>query len=228
MRRRGFTLIELLVVIAIIAILAAILFPVFTAAKENARATRCLNNLKQLGTATLMYADDYSGKFPVCYWSNANWSQYNLWFWEIPPYVAGNHTTLGWTAFQQVSDRFVCPSMHLQPALRGPLSYAMNWYVGSVLTSQVKISPKVVLLVDGGPDNQNVYPVNYGVYAPDGYQGFTEWQRSKLALRHNGGANIVFCDGHVKWVLTAVGKFYLDPACTQLVKKAGNTDGTFE
>src|SRR4051812_40905338 len=59
MRKRAFTLIELLVVIAIIAILAAILFPVFARAREAARKTACLSNLKQIGTAVLMYAQDY-------------------------------------------------------------------------------------------------------------------------------------------------------------------------
>src|SRR3954447_14532228 len=59
MKRRGFTLIELLVVIAIIAILAAILFPVFARARDAARKTTCTSNIKQLGTAILMYAQDY-------------------------------------------------------------------------------------------------------------------------------------------------------------------------
>jgi len=62
--RRGFTLIELLVVIAIIAILAAILFPVFARARENARRLTCLSNLKNIGTATLMYTQDYDETFP--------------------------------------------------------------------------------------------------------------------------------------------------------------------
>ena len=63
--RKGFTLIELLVVIAIIAILAAILFPVFARAREQARKTSCLSNLKQIGLASHMYAQDYDELFPV-------------------------------------------------------------------------------------------------------------------------------------------------------------------
>ena len=63
-RRLGFTLIELLVVIAIIAILAAILFPVFAQARESARQTSCLSNMKQLGLAMTMYAQDYDEAVP--------------------------------------------------------------------------------------------------------------------------------------------------------------------
>ena len=63
-RGRGFTLIELLVVIAIIAILAAILFPVFAQAREKARQASCMNNLKQLATGMLMYSDDNDNLFP--------------------------------------------------------------------------------------------------------------------------------------------------------------------
>ncbi len=62
--RNGFTLIELLVVIAVIAILAAILFPVFAQAREKARQAACLSNLKQIGAAMLMYTDDYDGVYP--------------------------------------------------------------------------------------------------------------------------------------------------------------------
>ena len=62
---RGFTLIELLVVIAIISVLAAILFPVFARARENARRTSCLSNLKQIGLAFLQYTQDYDEAYPL-------------------------------------------------------------------------------------------------------------------------------------------------------------------
>ena len=83
-RRRGFTLIELLVVIAIIAILAAILFPVFARAREKARQTSCLSNAKQIMLAVLMYTSDYDEKLPGAWAQNAS---SNLWSAAIEPYV---------------------------------------------------------------------------------------------------------------------------------------------
>ncbi|MDW8052685.1 MAG: prepilin-type N-terminal cleavage/methylation domain-containing protein, partial [Armatimonadota bacterium] len=67
-QRKGFTLIELLVVIAIIAILAAILFPVFAQAREKARQTMCTSNMKQIGLAIVMYLNDYDEKFFIQPW----------------------------------------------------------------------------------------------------------------------------------------------------------------
>jgi len=103
-RSRGFTLIELLVVIAIIAILAAILFPVFAAARENARKTQCISNLKQLGLAFNMYCGDNKDRFPP--WStDGTWNitQDDLWYRKIDPYLKqmqGN----------KLQGVFVCPS----------------------------------------------------------------------------------------------------------------------
>jgi len=87
--RRGFTLIELLVVIAIIAVLAAIIFPVFARAREKARSTTCTSNLKQLGLALTMYCQDYDGLYPwgidpADYWCPQIWSGYPQWQAMIP------------------------------------------------------------------------------------------------------------------------------------------------
>ena len=87
MMRKGFTLIELLVVIAIIAILAAILFPVFAQAREQARSTACLSNTKQIGLSVKMYAQDYDESFPMgTYDGPRNW-EVNL---DVNPYAPDN------------------------------------------------------------------------------------------------------------------------------------------
>ncbi|MFS8808670.1 DUF1559 domain-containing protein, partial [Synechococcus sp. R6-10] len=89
--RHGFTLIELLVVIAIIAILAAILFPVFAQAREKARQTTCLSNGKQIGLATMMYVNDYDEMFPFQQWRDWGDAQApgrrRAWTMDIAPYV---------------------------------------------------------------------------------------------------------------------------------------------
>lgn len=84
MKRRGFTLIELLVVIAIIAILAAILFPVFAQAREAARRTSCISNTKQLGTGIQMYTQDYDEKLPIL---GVLAEGRGRWMWQVNPYV---------------------------------------------------------------------------------------------------------------------------------------------
>src|SRR4030095_235819 len=82
-RRGGFTLIELLVVIAIIAILAAILFPVFAQARDKARGAACLSNTKQMATSILMYVQDYDEAFPP----DSRSSQTTFWMDYVQPYV---------------------------------------------------------------------------------------------------------------------------------------------
>jgi len=106
--RGGFTLIELLVVIAIIAILAAILFPVFAQAREKARATACLSNSKQIGTAVMMYVQDYDEMYPCNSWDKPHIGTTDnttgrdtrsivQWPWRIMPYLKNKQV-------------FVCPS----------------------------------------------------------------------------------------------------------------------
>jgi len=99
-QKRGFTLIELLVVIAIIAILAAILFPVFAQAREKARQTSCLSNIKQIMTGVKMYTQDYD--------------ETSLWRWYMPNSGGAAGTYVGWTEvvlpYIKNQDIFYCPS----------------------------------------------------------------------------------------------------------------------
>src|SRR5580704_7489517 len=91
-RTAGFTLIELLVVIAIIAILAAILFPVFAQAREKARQTSCISNLKQIGLATLQYVQDYDETYPDGWAPDGFSGLYNgitMWRNTLKPYWGG-------------------------------------------------------------------------------------------------------------------------------------------
>jgi prepilin-type N-terminal cleavage/methylation domain-containing protein/prepilin-type processing-associated H-X9-DG protein len=91
-RKSGFTLIELLVVIAIIAILAAILFPVFAKAREKARQSSCLSNMKQLGLGLMQYVSDYDGVYPLSYYYpyGSGATGYCHWSAMIGPYVKSN------------------------------------------------------------------------------------------------------------------------------------------
>jgi len=119
--QNGFTLIELLVVIAIISILAAILFPVFARARENARRTSCLSNLKQIGLGVMMYVQDYDEKYPHINFANASvppedgwWYQDSSgrsWFWEnsVMPYIKSSQV-------------FLCPSSYSPTTYSSPYS----------------------------------------------------------------------------------------------------------
>src|SRR6516225_269460 len=112
-RQRGFTLIELLTVIAILAVLAAILFPVFARAREMARRTTCTSNLHQLGLAMSMYLQDYDETFPVCNFSDTRTG--------FPPQThvdaAGKAINLTdvLAPYVRNHDVFLCPTLHGQP-----------------------------------------------------------------------------------------------------------------
>jgi len=198
MRRRGFTLIELLVVIAIIAILAAILFPVFARAREKARQASCLSNTKQMGTAAMMYAQDYDETNVPASTSNVTvvyrrvsgnvTLTWGPWFALLQPYMANPHV-------------FLCPSAP-DGSYGNYTSYGVNYRVTGVVFS---LAP--VKLAD------IAYPAETLIFADSAWTGSTTdyhtsncWRINEsrhpsyfVPARHNGGANMVFCDGHAKW-----------------------------
>jgi prepilin-type N-terminal cleavage/methylation domain-containing protein/prepilin-type processing-associated H-X9-DG protein len=223
-RNHGFTLIELLVVIAIIAILAAILFPVFAQARERARAVSCLSNTKQLGLAEMMYAQDYD----ETYWSNP-WpgGGVNLngngciqpacggtTFWSdlLMPYVKN----AGVFDCPSNSDTLLEIENYVPPAIpqgstniyrveygfgeKGPHG---DTQIGPYTMAQLQSPAQIALLADA------VSPWNFfncqadPQKAPDvgSYywtQGILDWQHYGKP-RHFGGINFVYADGHAKF-----------------------------
>jgi len=190
---RGFTLIELLVVIAIIAILAAILFPVFSRAREKARQTACLSNLKQLSLAIDMYSQDYDEMLIPSRQGNANNSL--IWPAYLQPYVRNTQV-------------FICPSARGQSAYgqvwqaRGPLSVGLNRDMEDRTTniayalSMLQNPAGTIALADSTPAPTTA-PTN-----GRGYQVMADRQpntQSGVGMRHNEGTNVGFLDGHAKW-----------------------------
>ncbi len=120
-------MIELLVVIAIIAILAAILFPVFAKAKESARRSACLNNLKQLGVGVRMYMDDFSGKYPGTKDYVRGDQYFALWIGRISKYVRSDKAFQCPDAVQQFSTTITNPYTHTSQTVK--TSYSYNEYL---------------------------------------------------------------------------------------------------
>jgi prepilin-type N-terminal cleavage/methylation domain-containing protein len=122
-RRPGFTLIELLVVIAIIAILAAILFPVFAQAREKARQASCTSNLKQVGLAVFMYASDHDECLPLGAYNPDPARPVTFWYDLVEPYVkvgAAGYITPETPAARKHAQFWVCPSFGSENAPVGP------------------------------------------------------------------------------------------------------------
>jgi len=213
-KTRGFTLIELLVVIAIIAILAAILFPVFAKAREKARATSCLSNLRQMGTACLSYAQDFDEKMPNVYLDSAG---YRYWWADlVQPYIR-NYQLLKCPSAPE-NEWYYAAYRPRNPltGLTDPLycSYAMpdmrvDQYNQAIYPipgsnqSQIQDPTGTILVVDSvapllTAGNIPFYGTNYRLLdQTDIGPGNTSVVAS---ARHNDGFNAGFADGHAKFL----------------------------
>ncbi|MEN6347313.1 MAG: DUF1559 domain-containing protein [Armatimonadia bacterium] len=198
MKRRGFTLIELLVVIAIIAILAAILFPVFARAREKARQSSCSSNLKQLALGVMMYAQDYDEKLCPRYY------RYN-------PAVPGGGNWLDTFVQPYIKNTQVC----LCPSTSSK-SYGFNAdYLDWQPLANILSPSETVMACDIKKNAAGVYgdihcrkpstftPSTVPANDEDDLAVASDPANSPRARGvHNGGANIAFVDGHVKWMKT--------------------------
>jgi len=202
MNRKGFTLIELLVVIAIIAILAAILFPVFAQARESARQTQCTNNQKQIATSVLMYVQDYDETFPMSAYFGRNP--------QGQPALVAIYDVLA--PYIKNVDIFVCPSY--RPGIDWPQRVQAAGSPAPALGTfrYVGYIPNLGLFgEDFCPVLRKRTPVTKiaAVDAPvntimlfDGYlkdRAALEYFNFLAFARHKEGVVINFVDGHAKW-----------------------------
>ncbi|MBU0610327.1 MAG: DUF1559 domain-containing protein [Armatimonadetes bacterium] len=197
MRRTGFTLIELLVVIAIIAILAAILFPVFARAREKARQSACLSNMKQIGLAMMSYAQDYDEQLSLS-WYDADGSTDGTngvdytWRSAVLPYAKN-------------AQIFLCPSKKMTSVFTGGLDMGDNGAYGINEVHWANVTSSEPPAGKGLGDIQ--YPAQCILFGEtDGSQSFSNTDGLDThgyvfngATRHNDGANFTYCDGHSKW-----------------------------
>lgn len=193
-KKNAFTLIELLVVIAIIAILAAILFPVFGRARENARRAACQSNLKQMTLAFMQYAQDYDENYvPVRSPAGVYFSWNNL----VRPYSKSQQILLCPTASRGGQDLLV--------------SYTYNWNVGFKVLAGVPLPAQTPMLIDAW--GTKVTNESLTFIFPQTSPGVTLLPRNLNSgstttvtdttaapvRRHFEGGTIAFADGHVKW-----------------------------
>lgn len=214
--RKGFTLVEILVVVAIIAILAAMLFPVFGRAREAARQTNCQNNLRQLGMAFAQYVQDvhrYPGSGQKQKWANggqwvtggeAGTPTNYLSPPEVDPDVPGLALSSAPFTYQAPKEAYpekgvlypyvkssavyVCPSNADNGKKK--LSYSMNCALAFLGETRVTDATATILLVD------EAETLNDGFFWAANVDASTDM----LTQKHNGGGNLLFADGHVKHV----------------------------
>jgi len=197
-RAGGFTLMELLVVIAVIAILAVVLLPGVSQAKASAQSTVCKSNLRQSGLALSLYLDEFK-RFPIGYYprpaNNFDWYS-GSWIDFLLPYAGGStgifqcpSPRLGdrWTGLSYAYNNFGTDLRNILPV---PLSALGLAYLGDADTrvpeSRVRVPSDMVAIGDG-PGQLFPYSVIEAMTAPG------------VDDAHNGGANAVFCDGHVEY-----------------------------
>lgn len=225
-KSHGFTLIELLVVIAIIAILSAILFPVFQKVRENARRTSCLSNEKQIGLAVIQYNQDFDEKFPCATAATliitptaTNTGYPNGWANMIYPYVK----SVG---------LYACPDDSAQAP---KVSYSMNYYIwnhtngqgldGGQSLAQLTAPASTVLLYEGGSRTttmgQAADPSLPLVSTNTNLAGNSDWNTdnaAQLATWHDNSpsrsANYLAMDGHAKYLKLSSVSWFFQPAGT--------------
>ena len=224
MGKRGFTLIELLVVIAIVAILAAILFPVFVTAKERGRQATCCSNLKQLSQAIFSYADDNDGRVPIAArrhfnkqlsqtddieWTGTQWYGDS----ESPKAIDVRKGSLWRNGYLRSINVFNCPTDSNIPSWwngskipgKFGLSYSMNYQLadrgissGSSLITTIKLSPAVA-----GRSSQVLFLIHEtrGSATQSGINdGLFSWPGDTHDKIHNDGTICTYADGHVHWL----------------------------
>jgi prepilin-type N-terminal cleavage/methylation domain-containing protein/prepilin-type processing-associated H-X9-DG protein len=209
--KKGFTLIELLVVIAIIAILAAILFPVFARARENARRASCQSNLKQLGLSLMQYTQDYDELFP---WSHRLPNSGPLATPRNPgelldPYVksrqiwrcpsdavnSGPVNFTYYTVSYGYNDHYL--NMYRNAGARSRLGEA----TAPLALAALERPSELVSFMDSW-DNNPHFIFNFGTAPGDGTSKIAGGGYSATAVKngHLEGGNFLYCDGHVKWM----------------------------